>query len=46
MIFDEYSIAEWPGETLAVDEFFKDKPEIQVRTLPWTNAPAGYVIKK
>ncbi len=46
MIFDEYSIAEWAGETLAVDEFFKDKPEIQVRTLPWTNSPAGYVIKK
>ena len=45
MLFDEYAIPDWPGETKAVDEFFADKPEIKVKTLPWTNAPAGYVIK-
>lgn len=45
ILFDEYSIHDWPGETQAVDEFFADKPEIKIRTLPWTNAPAGYVIK-
>lgn len=45
IIFDEYGIQDWPGETQAVDEFFADKPEVRVRTLPWTNAPAGYVIK-
>lgn len=45
VLFDEYSIAEWPGETRAVDEYFADKPGVRVRTLPWTNAPAGYVIK-
>lgn len=46
LLFDEYSIHDWPGETAAVDGFFKDKPEIRVKTLPWTNTPAGYVIKE
>ena len=46
IIFDEYSIKEWPGETKAVDEFFKDKPGVKIKTLPWTNAPAGYVVKE
>lgn len=45
MLFDEYAIHDWPGETLAVDEFFADKPGVNVRTLPWTNTPAGYIIK-
>ena len=45
MIFDEYSIPEWPGETKAVDDFFIDKAEVKIKTLPWTNAPAGYLIK-
>lgn len=46
VIFDEYSIPDWPGETKAVDEFFEDKPEIKIKTFKWTNAPAGYVIKE
>ncbi len=46
LLLDEYAIKEWPGETRAVDEFFAGTPEIKVRTLPWTNAPAGYVIKQ
>jgi hypothetical protein len=46
MIFDEYSIHEWPGETKAVDEFFSDKPDICIKTFSWTNTPAGYIIKK
>lgn len=46
MLFDEYSIHEWPGETKAVGEFFANKPKVRIRKLPWTNAPAGYVIKK
>jgi len=45
VIFDEYSIKDWPGETQAVDEFFADKPEVRVKTLQWTNAPAGFVFK-
>ena len=45
MMFDEYAISDWPGETRAVDEFFADKPEVRIRKLPWNNCPAGYVIK-
>lgn len=45
MLFDEYGIKDWPGETQAVDEFFADQPGIRVQTLEWTNAPAGYIIK-
>jgi len=45
ILFDEYSIADWPGETTAVDEFLADKPGIQIKTLPWTNAPGGYIVK-
>lgn len=46
MLFDEYSIHEWPGETKAVDEFFEDKKYVKIKTLPWTNAPAGYIVKE
>jgi hypothetical protein len=45
VIFDEYGIPDWPGETAAVDEFLADKPEVQLRTLPWTNVPGAFLIK-
>ncbi len=45
MLFDEYSIPDWPGETKAVDEFFADKPNIKIKKFSWTNAPAAFVIK-
>lgn len=45
LLFDEYGITDWPGETQAVDEFFSDKPNVSVKKLSWTNAPAGYIIK-
>lgn len=45
MLFDEYAIPDWPGETKAVDQFFADEPEVRVRKLQWNNTPAGYVIK-
>ncbi|MEX2214893.1 MAG: hypothetical protein WD768_12230 [Phycisphaeraceae bacterium] len=46
MLFDEYAIKDWPGETVAVDEYFAAMPGVRVRKLPWTNAPAGYVIEE
>lgn len=46
MLFDEYSIKDWPGETRAIDEFFSDKPNIKIKKFPWTNAPAGYIVKE
>lgn len=45
VLFDEYAIADWPGETRAVDEIFAELPDVRVQTLPWTNAPAGYIVK-
>ncbi len=45
VLFDEYALKEWPGETKAVDEFLADYPEARLKTLPWTNSPAAYLIK-
>ena len=45
ILFDEYAIRPWEGETNAVDEFFADKNVI-IRRFDWTSAPAGYIIKQ
>lgn len=45
MLFDEYAIPDWPGETKAVDEFLADKPGLTLKTLAWNNVPAAYLIK-
>jgi hypothetical protein len=45
VIFDEYAIADWPGESQAVDEFFNDKPDLRLRTFAWTNTPGAYLVK-
>lgn len=45
LIFDEYAIADWPGETRAVDEFLADKPEARLHTFAWTNTPGAYLVK-
>jgi hypothetical protein len=46
LLFDEYGISEWAGETTAVDEFLAGRSGVRVKTLPWTNAPAGYLVKE
>lgn len=46
LLFDEYGIPDWPGETRAVDEFLATQPGLRLRTLAWTNAPAAYLIKE
>lgn len=46
IIFDEYAIKQWPGETQAVDELLAGLPGVRVKTFPWTNAPAGYLVKE
>jgi hypothetical protein len=45
MLFDEYGIPDWPGETRAVDEFLVTLPNVSLKTLSWNNAPAAYLIK-
>jgi len=44
VLFDEYGLRPWQGESIAVDEFFKDK-DIKIRRLDWCPNPAGYIIK-
>ena len=45
LIFDEYGIHEWPGETAAVDQFLAGKPDLRLQTFDWTNAPAAWLVK-
>jgi len=44
VLFDQYAIENWPGETKAVDEFFKNKKE-KLECLSWTNTPAAFLKK-
>lgn len=44
VIFDEYALADWSGETKAVDEFFQDK-SIKLQNFAFNNTPGAYVIK-
>lgn len=46
MLFDEYGIPEWPGETKAVDEFLAANPGVRLRTLDWNNTPAAFLVKE
>jgi len=44
IIFDQYNCDMSPGETLAVDEYFKGI-DIKINTYPFTFMPTGYVVK-
>lgn len=45
VIFDEYAITDWPGETAAVDEFLADRDNVRLQTFSWTNVPGAYLVK-
>lgn len=44
ILFDEYGIRPWGGESNAVDEYFKDKNVI-IKKFDWAANPGGYIIK-
>ena len=44
ILFDEYGIRPWEGESKAVDEFFAGKG-IVIRRFDWAPNPGGYFIK-
>ena len=44
IVFDEYAVHEWGGESRAVDEFFKGKQAV-FRSFPWAFSPTAYMIK-
>jgi hypothetical protein len=45
IIFDEYGIRPWGGESNAVDEYFKGK-NVEIKKFDWSPNPGGYIIKK
>lgn len=44
VLFDEYAIPPWEGESRAVDEFFAGQ-RITLRKLDWSTNPGAYLIK-
>ena len=44
IVLDEYGKRGW-GETDAVDEFFKNKKNINIQTIKYSNQPSAYIIK-
>jgi hypothetical protein len=45
VVFDEYGIRPWEGESKAVDEFFSGK-DIELRKLDWAPNPGAWLVKK
>jgi hypothetical protein len=45
VIFDEYAILEWGGESAAVEEYLAGQG-YRLKTFEWNNSPGAYVIKK
>lgn len=41
--FDEYGFPEWPGETIAVDQFVKEN-HLKLKAISWACAPAAYCV--
>lgn len=47
VVFDEYGIEPWAGESQAVDEFFAErKIPVKMQTFDWHATPGAYVIKE
>ena len=44
MVFDEYNVPHWTGETSAVHELLGD--DIPIHSLPFTRQPTAYIIKE
>lgn len=45
VLFDEYGIRPWEGESRAVDEFFADK-KVKIQRFDWSANPGGYIVKE
>lgn len=44
VVFDEYAIPEFPGESCAVDEFLRGR-NVVLQAFPWVYCPSAYMIK-
>lgn len=45
VLFDEYGIPPWEGESRAVDEFFAGQA-VKIQRLDWCPNPGGYIVKE
>lgn len=46
VVFDEYGVLEWSGESSAVEDYFrKHNLDIKMRKFEWNNIPGAYFIK-
>ena len=46
VVFDEYAVRPWEGETRAVDEFFRERGlKVSLKKFPWAPTPGGYFFK-
>jgi len=45
VLFDEYGIPPWEGESKAVDEFFAGT-NVKIQRLDWCPNPGGYIVKE
>ena len=47
IVFDEYGLVPWEGETRAVDEFIEKKcPKTLIKRIPFSVTPGGYLVKQ
>jgi hypothetical protein len=44
VLLDEYAITAWPGESKALEDFFKGSPP-RIQKFPWASAPGGFFVK-
>ena len=44
VVFDDYGVRPWEGESAAADEYFMEK-NIVLRRLDWAHSPGAYVVK-
>jgi hypothetical protein len=44
VIFDDYGIRPWEGESAAVDEYFAEQ-SVTLRRFDWAMSPGAYVVK-
>jgi hypothetical protein len=45
VVFDDYGVRPWEGESTAADEYFADK-DVVLRRFDWAHCPGAYVIKQ
>ena len=45
VLIDQYGMSEWPGESKAVEDYFKDARPV-IKKMPHSSLPGGYFVKE